>query len=53
MNDTEKKLSADIKVYNLAGKFLRKEVRDNFPTKKKHWAMRGRKKPKTYKGGWN
>lgn len=52
MNDTERKLSADITVYNLAGKFLRKEARNNFPKKRRMFGKKGCI-PKTYKGGWN
>ena len=39
MDDTEKRLSADIKVFDTKGKLLRKEVRDNFP-KKRHTIWR-------------
>jgi len=50
MNDTEKKLSADIKVYDLKGKFLRKEVRNNFPKIKNRY---GNPKLEKDRGGWN
>ena len=39
MNDTEKRLAADIKVFDTKGNLLRKEVRDNFP-KKRHTIWR-------------
>ena len=44
------KLAEDIKIYDLAGNFLRKEARVNFPKKKKrrylHKAEKG-------EGGWH
>ena len=49
MNDIEKKLAADIKVYDTKGNLIRKEERNNFPQVKKRKYM---KKAKKGEGGW-